>query len=42
MIFNGYVITRNDDTIELCQKEQGKKIELLDAKSETVKHEYVK
>lgn len=42
MIFNGCVITKNDDTIKLRQKEQGKKIELLDTNSKTVKHEYVK
>lgn len=36
------MLTRNDYSIELRQKEKGKKIELLDANSETAKQDYVK
>ena len=40
LIFNGYVLTQHEDIIQLCQKEQGKKLKLVDAKSPNVHNDY--
>ena len=41
LIFNGCVLTQHRDTVELQQKEQGKKLKLVDAKSKNFQHEYM-
>jgi hypothetical protein len=41
LIFNGCILTQHEDAMELRQKEQAKKLKLVDAKSENFKHEYM-
>ncbi len=41
LIFNGCILTQHEDVVELHQKEQAKKLKLVDAKSENFKHEYM-
>ena len=41
LIFNGCILTRRGDKLMLRQKEQGKKIQLIDADSPDFKHRYV-
>jgi hypothetical protein len=41
LIFNGCILTQHEDAMELRQKEQAKKLKLVDAKSKNFKHEYM-
>jgi endonuclease YncB( thermonuclease family) len=42
LIFNGCVLVQNGNTISLRQKEQGKKIKLIDIDIPDVRQKYVK
>jgi hypothetical protein len=41
LIFNGCILIQHEDTVEIRQKEQARKLKLVDAKSENFKHEYM-
>jgi hypothetical protein len=42
LIFNGCVLTQDsDNTMTLCQKEQGKKIQLIDTKGDNAQQQYL-
>ena len=42
LIFNGCIVTQKGNTVEIRQKEQGKKIQLINVKAEALKQDYIR